>query len=57
MALPSKLSGGVRRDFRHAPKIGQDSVEILREAGYSDAEIEKLIAGGATLDGRIDKSG
>ena len=57
MALPSKLSGGVRRDFRHAPKIGQDSVEILREAGHSDAEIEKLIAGGATLDGRIDNSG
>ncbi len=57
MALPNRLSGGVRRDFRHAPKIGQDSVEILREAGYGDAEIERLIASGATLDGRIDSSG
>jgi len=56
MALPNKLSGGVRRDFRHAPKIGQDSVEILREAGYGDGEIENLIASGATLDGSIDKS-
>jgi crotonobetainyl-CoA:carnitine CoA-transferase CaiB-like acyl-CoA transferase len=56
MALPNKLSGGARRDFRHAPKIGQDSVEILREAGYADREIEKLIADGATHDGRSDQA-
>lgn len=55
MALPNKLSGGVRRGLRHAPKIGEDSVDILRETGYSDAEIEQLIANGATLDGRPQK--
>ena len=53
IALPNKLSGGVRRDFRPAPKIGQDSVNILRELAYEDAEIAKLVENGATLDGRI----
>jgi hypothetical protein len=30
-------------------------VEILRSVGYGDAEIEAMIASGATLDGRLDK--
>ncbi|MDP1750567.1 MAG: CoA transferase, partial [Reyranella sp.] len=29
---------------RHAPRIGGDGVEVLREAGVSDAAIEKLKA-------------
>jgi crotonobetainyl-CoA:carnitine CoA-transferase CaiB-like acyl-CoA transferase len=55
ISLPNKLSGGVRRDFRPAPKIGQDSVDILRELDYGDAEIAELVESGATLDGRIKK--
>ncbi len=57
MGLPNKLSGGARKDFRPAPKIGQHSVEILREAGCSDADIAQLLAAGATLDGRLEKEG
>ncbi len=53
--LPNKLSGGVRRDFRAAPKIGEHSLEILREAGYDDASIEAMLASRATLDGRPRK--
>jgi crotonobetainyl-CoA:carnitine CoA-transferase CaiB-like acyl-CoA transferase len=56
MAPPNKLSGGARKDYLPAPKIGQQSVEILREAGYSDAAIEQMIASGATLDGRPQKT-
>ena len=52
MRLPNKLSGGVRQDFRAAPKIGEHSTEILREAGYDDATIEAMVATGATVDGR-----
>ncbi len=51
MKLPNKLSCGARTDFRHAPLIGQQSVEILREAGFTDAAIAALVASGATLDG------
>ncbi len=53
MALPNKLSGGARSDFNPAPKIGQHSVEILREIGYADAQIDELVSGKVTLDGRI----
>ncbi len=51
MKLPNKLSRGARTDFRPAPLIGQQSVEILREAGFTDAAIAALVASGATLDG------
>jgi formyl-CoA transferase len=34
---------------RHAPRIGEDCVEVLREAGLSDAEIEKLEADRALI--------
>jgi crotonobetainyl-CoA:carnitine CoA-transferase CaiB-like acyl-CoA transferase len=56
MMLPNKISGGARRDFRPAPKIGQDSVELLRELGYGDADIDAMLANGATVDGRIGKA-
>jgi crotonobetainyl-CoA:carnitine CoA-transferase CaiB-like acyl-CoA transferase len=57
MRLPNKWSCGVRREWNPAPKLGEHSVEILREAGYAEAEIEQMIAGGATLDGRTSKAG
>ena len=53
---PNEWSCGTRTDWRPAPKIGQQSVEILREAGCSEAEIEQMIAAGATVDGRIKAS-
>jgi crotonobetainyl-CoA:carnitine CoA-transferase CaiB-like acyl-CoA transferase len=37
---------------RLQPKLGQHSVEILREAGLDDREIGDMLAAGATLDGR-----
>jgi crotonobetainyl-CoA:carnitine CoA-transferase CaiB-like acyl-CoA transferase len=55
MRLPNKWSSGTRRDWTPAPKLGQHSVEILREAGYNAAAIEAMIASGATLDGRITR--
>jgi crotonobetainyl-CoA:carnitine CoA-transferase CaiB-like acyl-CoA transferase len=46
----------VRREWNPAPKLGEQSVEILREIGYGDAEIDAMVAGGVTVDGRLKKS-
>jgi crotonobetainyl-CoA:carnitine CoA-transferase CaiB-like acyl-CoA transferase len=40
----SKTPGSVRR---HAPLVGENTEEILRELGYSDDDIDSLIASGA----------
>ncbi len=55
MRPPNKWSSGVRREWNPAPKLGQQSVEILREIGCTDAEIDAMVASGVTLDGRIGK--
>jgi crotonobetainyl-CoA:carnitine CoA-transferase CaiB-like acyl-CoA transferase len=33
---------------RPAPRLGEHSIEVLREAGYTDAEIDVMIAAGVT---------
>jgi crotonobetainyl-CoA:carnitine CoA-transferase CaiB-like acyl-CoA transferase len=54
MRMPNKASFGVRKDFRGAPKIGQQSVEILKEAGYGDSEIAQFVADRVTVDGHLE---
>jgi crotonobetainyl-CoA:carnitine CoA-transferase CaiB-like acyl-CoA transferase len=53
IGLPNRWSTGVRREWSPAPKLGQHSVEILREAGYDDGAIAAMVAAGVTIDGRI----
>lgn len=48
MALASHWSGADEMPHRPAPRLGEHSAEILREAGYADAEIQKIAAAGAT---------
>ena len=40
-----------------APKVGQHTIEILREAGYDDATITAMVSAGIAVDGKLDKSG
>jgi len=44
----SKSPGEIQR---LAPHLGEHSVELLREAGYSSEEIARMIADGVTIDG------
>jgi crotonobetainyl-CoA:carnitine CoA-transferase CaiB-like acyl-CoA transferase len=53
MALTNKSSAGARTDYLPAPKIGQHTREILREAGLSDAAIDAMTAAGIAVDGRL----
>jgi crotonobetainyl-CoA:carnitine CoA-transferase CaiB-like acyl-CoA transferase len=55
MRLPNKWSCATREGYMPAPKLGQQSVEILRELGLDDAEIERMVAEGATVDGRLQQ--
>ncbi|MED6308824.1 MAG: CoA transferase, partial [Pseudomonadota bacterium] len=45
----SKTPGGY---YRHPEHLGQSTAEALADVGYSDDEIEALVAAGAALTGR-----
>ncbi|HXW23819.1 MAG TPA: CoA transferase [Xanthobacteraceae bacterium] len=54
--IPSRWSRSSLRVARHPPRIGEHSVEVLREAGFSAAEIARMCAEGAAVDGRPDEA-
>ncbi|MCI0753488.1 CaiB/BaiF CoA transferase family protein [Teichococcus vastitatis] len=39
---PNQFSGGMREDGLPAPRLGENSREVLREAGYTEAELDEL---------------
>jgi len=47
MAVPSEWSDSAPEYRRHAPRLGEHTREVLREAGLSEAEIEAMIKEGA----------
>jgi crotonobetainyl-CoA:carnitine CoA-transferase CaiB-like acyl-CoA transferase len=48
ISVPSNWSATPPCVSRHAPRLGEHSAEVLREAGYSDAQIEAMLAAGVT---------
>ena len=51
MAVPSEWSESAPAYRRHAPRLGEHTREVLREAGLADAEIERMISSGAARAG------
>lgn len=45
-ALPIEMHGERFAALRNPPRSGEHTVEVLKEAGYSEADIDALIAGG-----------
>ncbi len=54
---PVNFSGAPFQIRHHAPRLGEHSAELLREAGYSAAEIEAMIREGITSDGALTPPG
>ena len=56
MAHPVRYDGKAPALRRMPPALGQHTREVLAEAGYSDAEIEQLIAEGVALQGKEERA-
>ncbi len=52
--VPIRFSRSPGAPGRPAPHLGEHSLEILREAGITDQEINAMLESGATKDGRPD---
>ena len=50
--IPSRWSASQPEITRHPPSLGEHSIEVLREAGFGETEIDNLCTEGATVDGR-----
>ena len=49
MRMPMTWSDTVPEPMRHAPRLGEHTVEVLEQAGFGTDEIDSLIAEGAVL--------
>jgi crotonobetainyl-CoA:carnitine CoA-transferase CaiB-like acyl-CoA transferase len=56
VAVPTTWSDSQPTPGRNAPGLGEHSAEILKELGYSDADIATLIAQGVTLTAKTKAS-
>jgi crotonobetainyl-CoA:carnitine CoA-transferase CaiB-like acyl-CoA transferase len=51
LAVPTEWSDSKPDAARHAPGVGADTVEVLREAGYPGEEVDALLQQGVVVQG------
>ncbi len=51
--IPSRWNGAALKITRHAPRLGEHSVAVLKEAGIAAEDIAALVRSGATIDGAV----
>jgi formyl-CoA transferase len=51
MGIPETWSESQPEIRQHAPRIGENTVEVLSEYGFATAEIDGLLKTGAAIDG------
>jgi crotonobetainyl-CoA:carnitine CoA-transferase CaiB-like acyl-CoA transferase len=47
--VPTTWTESQPEQSRHAPRLGEHSIEVLRELGYSDQKITDMLSQGVTL--------
>ena len=52
VSSPLQISGQQKVPATMAPEIGEHTVEVLREAGLDQAEIERLLRDGVIVQGK-----
>ena len=51
--IPSRWNGVALTITRHAPRLGEHSLAVLKEAGIAGDDIAALLKSGATIDGAL----
>ncbi len=54
--FPARWSRSHMAITRHPPVIGEQSIDILREAGFAEDRIAQLLSEGAVIDGRLQRA-
>ena len=49
MGIPQHWSESQPEITHHAPRLGEQTIELLNEYGFNRSEIERLIAEGAAI--------
>jgi alpha-methylacyl-CoA racemase len=57
LGFPIKLSRTPARITRPAPALGEHTMEVLTDAGYSDGEIEAMVESGAVKGMDVERAG